>query len=82
MSKLREILEREDGALSMMRIFALIAFGTLIILTYMEFIVSKGVSHYGEFATFTAGIIGMSAGKSVMEQKQAKTMNKAGGSNA
>ena len=68
--KFLEIIQREDGAVSMVRVMACIMFLLYIVLYVIAFITGKQLPYFAEFSTFTASIVFSTLGSKYLDIKQ------------
>lgn len=68
--KFFEIIEREDGAVSMVRVMACILFIAYIVLYALAFFTGKNLPYFGEFSAFTASVIFSTLGSKYLDIKQ------------
>lgn len=68
--KLLEIIQREDGAVSMVRVMACIMFIFYVVLYTVAFITGKQLPYFSEFSAFTASVIFSTLGSKYLDIKQ------------
>lgn len=68
--KLLEIIQREDGAVSMVRCMAVVMFIIYIGLYIWAFAAGKELPHFSEFSAFTASVIFSTLGSKYLDIKQ------------
>lgn len=68
--KFLEIIEREDGAVSMVRVMACIIFLLYACLYTLAFVTGKSLPYFGEFSAFTASVIFSTLGSKYLDIKQ------------
>lgn len=68
--KFLEIIEREDGAVSMVRLMACIMFVIYVVLYVLAFATNKQLPYFAEFSTFTASVIFSTLGSKYLDIKQ------------
>lgn len=67
---LKDIITREDGAVSMVRVMACVMFTAYLVLYVISFITAKPLPYFSEFSTFTASVIFSTLGSKYLDIKQ------------
>ena len=65
-----DIIQREDGAVSMVRVMACIMFIAYLVLYIVAFFTGKNLPYFAEFSAFTASVIFSTLGSKYLDIKQ------------